>query len=140
MMKAYTVKAQLGIALLVSGVLLITGCSQASDSVTIAAGSAASGSSPVDLNAYHPEDMKFYGPMQKRMEGTLLVRPPANVKAATEKASVVVAARVGDIAAQRVIGDVQTVGLLLTGVEVLHGKLELSLAGRSGWNFFSASR
>ena len=124
-------KAQLGLAGLAIGVLLLAGCSPASDPVqTDAAAPAAAGISSDDLNAYYPEDAKFYRPMQMRMGGALLVRPPGNVKAATDKATVVVAARVGDIVAQRVISNAQTIGVLLTDVEVLHGKLEPSLAGK----------
>jgi len=124
-------KAQLGLAGLVIGVLLTAGCSQASDSVkTEAAGPAAAGVSADDLNAYYPEDAKFYDPMQRQMGAARLVRPPDDVKAAAEEATVVVAAKVGDIAAQRLIGNAQTIGVLLTDVQVLHGQLEPSLAGK----------
>lgn len=124
-------KAQLGLAGLAIGVLLTAGCSQNPESVKPnAPGPAAAGVSADDLNAYHPQDAKFYRPMQMKMAGALLVRPPGTVKAATEKATVVVAARVGDIVAQRVISNAQTVGVLLTDVEVLHGQLEPSLAGK----------
>jgi hypothetical protein len=124
-------RAQLGFAGLAVGVLLTSGCSQASEPVPTAAAVAVDPATPVaDLNAYHPKDAMFYDPMREKTAGALLVAPSETVKAAADKATVVVSAKVGDVAAQRVIGDVQTMRVVLTDVDVLHGKLEPSLGGK----------
>lgn len=123
-------RAQLGFAGLAVGVLLTAACSQASDPVAIDAAIAAAvdtGTPAADLNTYHAQDSTFYDAMRGKTAGVLLVAPPVSVKAATEAATVVVSAKVGDVAAQRVIGDVQTMRVVLADVDVLHGKLEPSL-------------
>jgi len=131
-MKEFTMnRAKLGSAGLAAIVLLTAGCSQAPDTVNAAPAQPAAVQVPVDdLDSFHAADAKFYGPMQGSMRGALLARPPATVKAATAESTVVVAARVSDVSLQRVIGDVQTMGVTLTDVEVVHGKLEPSLNGK----------
>jgi hypothetical protein len=124
-------RAQLGFAGLAVGVLLTSGCSQAPDPVaTNTAAAVDTGTPAADLNTYHAQDAKFYDSMRGKTTGALLAPPPATVKAATEEATVVVSAKIGEVAAQRVIGDVQTMRVVLTDVDVLHGKLEPSLGDK----------
>lgn len=130
-------RVQLGFAGLAVGVLLTAGCSQAPDPVaTNAAAAVDTGTPAADLNTYHAQDAKFYDSMRGKTSGSLLARPPATVKAATEKATVVVSAKIGEVAAQRVIGDVQTMRVVLTDVDVLHGKLEPSLGDKVAVELF----
>ncbi|MFB9358920.1 hypothetical protein [Actinoplanes nipponensis] len=124
-------RAQLGFVGLAAGVLLVSGCSQAPDPVAPdAAAAVRSGTPAAELNTYHARDAKFYDSMRGKTAGALLAPPPATVKAAADKATVVVSAKIGEVAAQRVIGDVQTMRVVLTDIDVLHGKLEPSLGDK----------
>ncbi|WP_125812130.1 hypothetical protein [Actinoplanes sp. ATCC 53533] len=130
-------KVHLGIAGVAVGALLATGCSSAADPArTNAAASVESGTTAADLNAFYAEDSKFYEPMRQKTEGALLVAPPPTVKAATGESTVVVSGKVGEVAAQRVIGNVQTMRVVLTDIDVLHGKLQPELGGKVAVELF----
>jgi len=76
---------------------------------------------PADLDRHHPADMGFYDAL--RVDGALLAPPPADVAAAVEDSTLVVVATIADVSPARVIGDLQTVGIRLDVVEVLHGEV-----------------
>ncbi len=123
-------KKRLGVVVVAATLLLSAGCAR--EPATVAPPAVDAGANRIaatDLDRHYPEDSKFYGPMAASMEGVLLGRPPADVPAATKESTVVVAARVDQLSAQRIIGDVQTIGVQLTDIEVLSGKLEPSLNG-----------
>ncbi|MEV6597881.1 hypothetical protein AB0M36_13535 [Actinoplanes sp. NPDC051346] len=117
---------RLGIFGLAVGMLMTSACLQGAN-VKNSPVAEPTSVSAAELDKNFADDAKFYAPMAARMEGALMARPPADVSAATQDATVVVAARIGDIKAQRVIGDIQTLAISLTDVDVLSGELEPSL-------------
>ncbi|MFG1778912.1 hypothetical protein ACGFIG_21110 [Micromonospora sp. NPDC049048] len=80
------------------------------------------------VDRYHPGDEKFYDSL--RLDGAMLVAPPADVRAATGNADAVVVATITDVKLLRVMSDLQTVGLSLGVSETINGSLQPELMGK----------
>ena len=80
------------------------------------------------LDRHRPSDLRFFDAL--RMDGALLTRPPADVRAAAQQSTVVVLARMRDITPVRVVGGLQMGGIDLEVLETLSGNQRPELVGK----------